>query len=33
MIGVLKLNPLNKLIIGVENLIKNYNEIEKQRAI
>jgi len=27
-----KTNPLNKLISGVENLIKNYNEIEKQRA-
>ncbi len=27
-----KTNPLNKLISGVENLIKNYNEVEKQRA-
>ena len=27
-----KTNPLNKLISGVKNLIKNYNEIEKQRA-
>ena len=27
-----KTNALNKLIIGVENLITNYNEIEKQRA-
>ena len=27
-----KTNPLNKLITGVENLIKNYNEIEKKRA-
>ncbi|MDA9725573.1 NAD-dependent DNA ligase LigA [Candidatus Pelagibacter sp.] len=26
-----KTNPLNKLIIGVKNLIKNYNEVEKQR--
>ena len=26
-----KTNPLNKLISGVKNLIKNYNEIEKQR--
>ena len=26
-----KTNALNKLIIGVENLITNYNEIEKQR--
>ncbi len=25
-------NPLNKLISGVQNLIKNYNEIEKIRA-
>ena len=24
-----KTNPLNKLISGVKNLIKNYNEIEK----
>ena len=27
-----KINPLNKLISGVENLIENYNEIEKKRA-
>ena len=27
-----KTNALNKLIIGVENLITNYNEIEKQRV-
>ena len=27
-----KTNPLNRLITGVKNLIKNYNEIEKQRA-
>ena len=27
-----KTNPLNKLICGVENLIENYNEIEKKRA-
>ncbi len=27
-----KTNPLNKLISGVKNLIKNYNEIEKKRA-
>ena len=26
-----KTNPLNKLISGVKNLIKNYNEVEKQR--
>ncbi len=25
-------NPLNKLITGVKNLVKNYNEIEKKRA-
>ena len=25
-------NPLNKLITGVKNLIKNYNEVEKVRA-
>ncbi|WP_440690667.1 NAD-dependent DNA ligase LigA [Candidatus Pelagibacter sp. HIMB1782] len=25
-------NPLNKLISGVKNLIKNYNEIEKKRS-
>jgi len=24
-------NPLNKLIVGVDNLMKNYNEIEKKR--
>ena len=27
-----KTNPLNKLISGIKNLIKNYNEIEKKRA-
>ena len=27
-----KINPLNKLISGVENLIDNYNKIEKKRA-
>ena len=27
-----KINPLNKLISGVKNLIQNYNEIEKKRA-
>ena len=27
-----KINPLNKLIIGIKNLIKNYNEVEKKRA-
>ncbi len=27
-----KTNPLNKLISGVKNLTKNYNEIEKQRV-
>jgi len=27
-----KVNPLNKTISGVKNLIQNYNEIEKQRA-
>ncbi len=27
-----KINPLNKLISGVKNLIINYNEIEKKRA-
>ncbi len=27
-----KTNPLNKLITGVNNLIKNYNEVEKKRA-
>ena len=27
-----KTNPLNKLIKGIENLIKNYNEVEKKRA-
>ena len=27
-----KINPLNKLICGVKNLINNYNEIEKKRA-
>ena len=26
-----KTNPLNKLIIGVKNLIKNYEEVEKKR--
>ena len=27
-----KTNPLNKLITGIKNLIKNYNEVEKVRA-
>ena len=27
-----KTNPLNRLITGVKNLIKNYNEVEKQRT-
>ena len=27
-----KINPLNKLISGVKNLMDNYNEIEKKRA-
>tara|TARA_B100000902_G_scaffold378771_1_gene412372 strand:+ start:16722 stop:18752 length:2031 start_codon:yes stop_codon:yes gene_type:complete len=27
-----KTNPLNRLISGVENLIKNYNQVEKKRA-
>ncbi len=27
-----KINPLNKLISGVKNLIENYNEVEKKRA-
>ena len=27
-----KTNPLNRLICGIENLIENYNEIEKKRA-
>ncbi len=27
-----KVNPLNKAISGIKNLIQNYNEIEKQRA-
>ena len=27
-----KTNPLNKLISGVSNLIKNYNEVEKKRS-
>ena len=27
-----KVNPLNKLISGIKNLIKNYDEIEKKRA-
>ncbi len=27
-----KINPLNKLISGVKNLIQNYNEIEKKRV-
>ena len=26
-----KTNPLNKLIIGIDNLMKNYNDIEKKR--
>ena len=27
-----KINPLNKTISGIKNLIKNYNEVEQQRA-
>ena len=27
-----KTNPLNKLIFGIKNLIKNYNDIERKRA-
>ena len=27
-----KTNPLNKLITGIDNLMENYNEIEKKRA-
>ena len=27
-----KINPLNKLITGVKNLLINYNEIEKKRS-
>ncbi len=27
-----KTNPLNKLIAGIDNLIKNYDEVEKKRA-
>ncbi len=27
-----KINPLNKLISGVKNLLQNYNEVEKKRA-
>ena len=27
-----KINPLNKLICGVKNLIDNYNEIEKKKS-
>ncbi len=27
-----KTNPLNKTISGIKNLIKNYNEVEKQRS-
>ena len=27
-----KINPLNKTISGIKNLIQNYNEVEKQRA-
>ncbi len=26
-----KINPLNKVIVGIDNLIKNYNDIEKKR--
>ena len=28
-----KTNPLNKLISGIENLMNNYNEIEKKDPI
>ena len=27
-----KINPLNRIIAGIKNLIENYNEIEQQRA-
>ena len=27
-----KINPLNKTIIGIKNLLKNYNEVEKKRS-
>ncbi len=27
-----KTNPLNKLIVGIDKLLKNYNEVEKKRA-
>ena len=27
-----KINPLNKTISGIKNLIQNYNEVEQQRA-
>ncbi len=27
-----KTNPLNRLVTGIKNLIKNYNEVEKKRA-
>ena len=27
-----KVNPLNKKIVGIKNLMKNYNEIEKKRS-
>ena len=27
-----KINPLNKIITGIQNLLKNYNEVEKKRA-
>ena len=27
-----KINPLNKTIIGVDNLMNNYHEIEKKRG-
>ena len=27
-----KTNPLNKLISGIDNLLRNYGEVEKKRA-
>ena len=28
-----KTNPLNKILVGVKNLVKNYNDIEKKRSL
>ena len=28
-----KINPLNKIITGIQNLLKNYNEVEKRADI